>query len=351
MTDNPGMAGRAVTRIVRPKYQVFVSATFADLHDERQAVTWEILKAGHIPVGMENFSAEPDRGWKVINRTLETTDYYILIIAGRYGTIDEALGISWTEREYRRAMELSIPVLAFVRDKKFISGDQMDTDEKAKKLAGLIADINKTWLRESWTTSDDLRARISLALLKRISEDEADACPRPGWYRGSQLPSPATMDEMGKLSAENRALREEIQRSKVSAQAQSSAKKQLWLGELTELKQTLKEGMKQARAIYPPYHTRTQIGMTRDDVLDVIAANLTIPDDEFRGWVNEFVRITHVYARDWFAAGASSKDPVYREVKAEVREKEFREGPGKDHITSLEDLYSKISTRIDELLS
>ena len=161
----------ASARGVRPKYQVFVSSTYKDLHAERQAVTWEVLKAGHIPVGMENFSAYDDRGWKVIERTLQTSDYYLLIIAGRYGSIDASIGMSWTEREYRRAMELGIPVLAFIRDKKHIPGDEVDTDESAKQVAALIGDVGGRRLREMWTTSDDLRAPIAMSLLKTLQEE------------------------------------------------------------------------------------------------------------------------------------------------------------------------------------
>lgn len=204
MSEKPNMlesskeAKSARIQQARPKYQVFVSSTFIDLHEERQRVTWEILKAGHIPVGMENFSALDDRGWKVINRTLDTTDYYILILAGRYGSIDAELGIGWTEREYRRAIELGIPVLAFVRDKKFISGDQVDTDAKATKLEAFLTDVSTNRLRETWTTGDDLRAKVSLALLKAIAEDQMEGANRPGWYRGKPpdtAPLPSSMPE------------------------------------------------------------------------------------------------------------------------------------------------------------
>jgi hypothetical protein len=211
-------ASSARIRPPRPKYQVFVSSTFQDLHEERETVTWEILKAGHIPVGMENFSAYDDRGWKVIDRTLQTTDYYVLILAGRYGTIDDALGVSWTEREYQRAIELGIPVLAFIREKKYITGEKLDIDEKAKNLAALVENVSKNRLREIWTTSDDLRARVSSALMKAILEDEADGNPRPGWYRGNQLPSPATIDELARLSSENRQLREKLSSPKHRAE-------------------------------------------------------------------------------------------------------------------------------------
>ena len=39
------------------KFQIFVSSTYIDLTDERQAAVEAILKAGHIPAGMELFTA------------------------------------------------------------------------------------------------------------------------------------------------------------------------------------------------------------------------------------------------------------------------------------------------------
>lgn len=42
---------------MRKKLQVFVSSTFIDLKSERQAAVEAILKAGHIPAGMELFTA------------------------------------------------------------------------------------------------------------------------------------------------------------------------------------------------------------------------------------------------------------------------------------------------------
>ena len=61
-------------RHVRPKYQVFLSSTYRDLHEERGAVTWAVLTAGHIPAGMENFTTKDDRGWKTITRVIEQSD-------------------------------------------------------------------------------------------------------------------------------------------------------------------------------------------------------------------------------------------------------------------------------------
>lgn len=194
----------------RPKYQIFISSTYQDLHEEREAITWEILKAGHIPVGMENFSAYDDRGWEVITSTIDVSDYYVLLIAGRYGTIDATEGISWTEREYTYAVAQQLPVLAFTRDKGSITANNMDTDEKAQKLAAFMERVRGRHLCESWSTKEDLRSRVPIAVFKAIMHDESLRRSRPGWYRGNHLPPTAAVEELARLSAENRRLREEM---------------------------------------------------------------------------------------------------------------------------------------------
>lgn len=42
------------------KFQVFISSTFTDLIEERQAAVSAILTAGHIPAGMELFKPETE---------------------------------------------------------------------------------------------------------------------------------------------------------------------------------------------------------------------------------------------------------------------------------------------------
>jgi hypothetical protein len=39
------------------KYQIFISSTFADLKDERQAAMNSVIDLRHIPIGMEGFPA------------------------------------------------------------------------------------------------------------------------------------------------------------------------------------------------------------------------------------------------------------------------------------------------------
>lgn len=65
---------------LKRKLQVFISSTFVDLKDERQAAVEAILKAGHIPAGMELFKAGDKSQWATIQRWIDESDVYMLIL-------------------------------------------------------------------------------------------------------------------------------------------------------------------------------------------------------------------------------------------------------------------------------
>jgi len=52
---------------MRKRLQVFVSSTYTDMLPERQAAVESILKAGHIPAGMELFTAGDQTQLQVVN--------------------------------------------------------------------------------------------------------------------------------------------------------------------------------------------------------------------------------------------------------------------------------------------
>jgi len=59
------------------KLQVFISSTFADLQEERQAGVEAVLTAGHIPAGMELFAAGDESQMNVIKRWIDESDVYL----------------------------------------------------------------------------------------------------------------------------------------------------------------------------------------------------------------------------------------------------------------------------------
>ncbi len=101
------------------KLQVFVSSTYTDLIEERQTAVQAILDASHIPAGMELFKAGKSQ-MKTIRKWIDESDVYMLILGGRYGSIEEESGLSYTELEYKYALSKNMPVFAIVLDDSFL---------------------------------------------------------------------------------------------------------------------------------------------------------------------------------------------------------------------------------------
>ncbi len=119
---------------MKRKFSIFISSTYEDLKEERQALVGVALENNYIPVGMEQFHAAPTSQWNVITKMIDECDFYLLVIGGRYGSIDEEVGISYTEKEYNYAKAKGLPVLVLIKESSAITASQQDTgDEKYDK--------------------------------------------------------------------------------------------------------------------------------------------------------------------------------------------------------------------------
>lgn len=103
------------------KLQVFVSSTYTDLKEERQAAVEAILDAGHIPAGMELFKSGNESQLKTIYKWIDESDVYMLILGGRYGTVETKSNKSYTQLEYEYALTKNIPVFAVVLSESFLT--------------------------------------------------------------------------------------------------------------------------------------------------------------------------------------------------------------------------------------
>lgn len=103
------------------KLQVFVSSTYNDLKDERQAAVEAILNAGHIPAGMELFKPDNESQLKTIYRWIDESDVFMLILGGRYGSIEPKTGKSYTHLEYGYALAKNKPVFAVILSEAFLT--------------------------------------------------------------------------------------------------------------------------------------------------------------------------------------------------------------------------------------
>jgi hypothetical protein len=173
------------------KYQFFISSTYIDLVEERKEVIQAILELDCIPVGMELFPAANEDQWTLIKELIDSCDYYLLIVGGRYGSLNSE-GISYTQMEYDYALKKGIPVIAFTpANPDEISVGKTDKDpEKTKKLTAFL-DIVQQKMCKSYENAKDLGSVASRSIIKLIKKH-----PAIGWVRANQLTSAESSKEI-----------------------------------------------------------------------------------------------------------------------------------------------------------
>src|SRR5215216_3487229 len=196
----------------KKKLQVFISSTFADLKQERQAAVEAILTAGHIPAGMELFTAGYESQMNVIKRWIDESDVYLLILGGRYGSIEPTTEKSYTHLEYEYAVEKQKPLFAVVIDEEYLEqklkqyGFEVIERERQESLKNFRAYVLTKMVRFFSDPRD-----IKLAILETLSEFER----RPelvGWIAGSEaIDGGALAGELARLAKENSQLRAQLQ--------------------------------------------------------------------------------------------------------------------------------------------
>jgi hypothetical protein len=190
------------------KYQVFISSTFDDLKEHRDAVVKAVLQLGHLPVGMEMFNAGDQTQWETIKSYIDSSDYYLVVLAHRYGSKDPESDLSYTEKEYDYAGEQGIPRLGFVIDKKADwPVDQVEAKAK-KKLDAFKGKVGSARVIKFWDNIDKLAYHVSLSLSNEITIN-----PRIGWVRATEASSPQVAEELARLSKENKELLDKVSQS------------------------------------------------------------------------------------------------------------------------------------------
>ena len=193
------------------KYQIFVSSTYADLKEERQAAVEAILSSGHIPAGMELFSAGDESQMTVIKRWIDESDIYLLIFGGRYGSIDPISGKSYTHLEYEYALEKGIPVFSVViddqslEDKVKLNGTSVIERENPQLLKNFKELVLKS-LVKFWEDKKD----IKLAIHETISDFSYNR-KMVGWIKwDNSINSGFLAEEIARLTKENADLRNKL---------------------------------------------------------------------------------------------------------------------------------------------
>lgn len=173
---------------------MFVSSTYLDLKEARQEVIQALLELDCFPAGMELFPASDDERWDLIKSVIDDSDFYLVIIGGRYGSVDEE-GISYTEREYDYAVETKKPVLGFLHsDPGEIPQKHTDRDPALQqKLDAFRTKVTRRMCKP-WKSPADLGSVVSRSLVKAIR-----STPAEGWVRANNAFTSEHLEEVARL--------------------------------------------------------------------------------------------------------------------------------------------------------
>ena len=182
------------------RFQVFVSSTYEDLRVERQQVMQALLELDCIPAGMELFPAADDDQWTLIRSVIDECDYYIVIVGARYGSVNRN-GISYTEMEYRYALQKKKPIIGFLLDDNATPSSPLreKSRDKKKKLEDFRSLVGRK-LCKFWSSPVDLGSQVSRSITQLIK-----AKPAIGWVRADSI------DQLTALESENAQLRAQLQ--------------------------------------------------------------------------------------------------------------------------------------------
>lgn len=114
---------------------------------------------------------------------LEKVGYYILILAGKYGTIEQKSGLSYTELEFDYARKLGIPTMVFLH--KNISQLPMDLNETDSSIVTKLNNFRSkasSTLAKMWSNSSELKSQVLLSIPHTIKQS-----PRPGWIKADSF--------------------------------------------------------------------------------------------------------------------------------------------------------------------
>ncbi|MDE1557368.1 MULTISPECIES: DUF4062 domain-containing protein [Comamonas] len=196
------------------KHQVFVSSTYKDLIEERKAVIHALLELDCIPAGMELFPATDEDAWSLIKEVIDGCDYYLLILAGKYGSAGPD-GIGYTEMEFDYAVSVSKPVLAFIHEApdKLTASNIEKTEAMQNKLAA-FREKAKAKHCKFWTSPEDLGGKVSRSLVQLRKRH-----PSPGWVPGKFAASQSMLRELQELRTKVAQLELEAATGPTSVQA------------------------------------------------------------------------------------------------------------------------------------
>ena len=174
------------------RYQVFISATYLDLREEREALLQVLPALGCLPVVVE---AHGQNLTTMVNirRRIDESDYFVLLVGSRYGSLMPS-GVSYTHMEYVYAATKKKPTVILMHE----SPETRSADLQEQNISGKLklSDFRKLLIREQPDNIFYWRDKTDLTTALRSMIPALIRChPSLGWVRVGNSAASAELEK------------------------------------------------------------------------------------------------------------------------------------------------------------
>src|SRR5712692_8649734 len=148
--------------------RIYISSTYNDLKDYREAVYHALRQLGHDVIAMEDYVATDERPLDKCLDDVASSEVYVGIFAWRYGYIPKKGNPekqSITEREFRHAVANKRSCLLFLIKESYPwSPTLMEKGRRVRRLAVLKGELTTDYTVSFFTTTDNLAQLVNSAI-------------------------------------------------------------------------------------------------------------------------------------------------------------------------------------------
>lgn len=166
------------------KISVFISSTYEDLVPYRKAVWKRISEEFQVEIrGMETFGARSQKPMDVCLEEVSQSDIYVGIVGMRYGSVEKAMGRSFVELEYSKALESNLPILIYLIDENKAKVHPRDMDcENAVLLNIFKRRLRENHKYELFISEQDLSDKVVFDVGRTLREKGLISKPNSQGY-------------------------------------------------------------------------------------------------------------------------------------------------------------------------
>ena len=153
------------------KIRVFIASTMKDLKNERRQLVARVRQLNFEPVNAEGWPPTGVRAWDRIERELASCHLFVLILGESYGwTPKEGPGaeggLAVTHMEARRARELGLPILPFLKRLEYGAAP----DPRRDAFRAEVSDWAAGGVVAEFEFADELTDKVGASLVEVLSD-------------------------------------------------------------------------------------------------------------------------------------------------------------------------------------